>query len=448
MKINTKPLPGMLELLPEEQLEFDRILEIIRKNHAKFGFSPIDTPVIERTETLLAKAGGETEKQIYRFNKGDNDLSLRFDLTVPTARFVAENFGQLQFPFKRSQIGKVYRGERAQRGRFREFYQCDIDVIGRDTLSVNYDAEVIAVIYEVFRELNIGKFKIRINNRKIVDGFLGMMRCSDQEKTEIIALIDRKEKISRKEFQRQLQAIRRTDLNEWIDRFIGYSSDGMLDENLKSNDVFLNYLESFADGWKLVNEENLKKYKDGISELRTVVKMLRSMGVSDEYFKVDMSIVRGLDYYTGTVFETFLDDFREIGSVSSGGRYDNLSEYYSKEKLPGVGASIGLTRLFWCLRDLGLLLPQKRSTADFLIIPFSENELEKSFEIAKQLRESGKNVEVLLEQMKIAKAFKFADKRGVNFALVIGEQEIAENRFEFKDMKTGEKIPLQDFLKN
>lgn len=434
MKINTKPLPGMLELLPEEQLEFDRILEIIRKNHAKFGFSPIDTPVIERTETLLAKAGGETEKQIYRFNKGDNDLSLRFDLTVPTARFVAENFGQLQFPFKRSQIGKVYRGERAQRGRFREFYQCDIDVIGRDTLSVNYDAEVIAVIYEIFRELNFGKFKIRINNRNITSGLLEGLNLLEKS-AEIMALIDRAEKISSEEFDSQLSKMNLDEQNfTKIKQFISISG-----ESTKVIDELRILGETF---------ENNSRFLAGVSELEKVAEILKKMGVSEDFFKLDMLIVRGLDYYTGTVFETFLDDFREIGSVSSGGRYDNLSEYYSKEKLPGVGASIGLTRLFWCLRDLGLLSPQKRSTADFLIIPFSENELEKSFEIAKQLRENGKNVEVLLEQMKIAKAFKFADKRGVNFTLVVGEQEIAENRFEFKDMKTGEKIPLEDFLKN
>ena len=434
MKINTKPLPGMLELLPEEQLEFDRILEIIRKNHAKFGFSPIDTPVIERTETLLAKAGGETEKQIYRFNKGDNDLSLRFDLTVPTARFVAENFGQLQFPFKRSQIGKVYRGERAQRGRFREFYQCDIDVIGRDTLSVNYDAEAIAVIYEIFRELNFGKFKIRINNRNITSGLLEGLNLLEKS-AEIMALIDRAEKISSEEFDSQLSKMELGEENSAkIKQFISISG-----ESAKVIDELRILGETF---------ENNSRFLAGVSELEKVAEILKKMGVSEDFFKLDMLIVRGLDYYTGTVFETFLDDFREIGSVSSGGRYDNLSEYYSKEKLPGVGASIGLTRLFWCLRDLGLLSPQKRSTADFLIIPFSENELEKSFEIAKQLRENGKNVEVLLEQMKIAKAFKFADKRGVNFTLVIGEQEIAENRFEFKDMETGEKILLEDFLKN
>jgi histidyl-tRNA synthetase len=347
---------------------------------------------------------------------------------------VAENFGQLQFPFKRSQIGKVYRGERAQRGRFREFYQCDIDVIGRDTLSVNYDAEVIAVIYEIFCELNLGKFKIRINNRNITSGLLEGLNLLEKS-AEIMALIDRAEKISSEEFDSQLSKMELGEENSAkIKQFISISG-----ESAKVIDELRILGETF---------ENNSRFLAGVSELEKVAEILKKMGVSEDFFKLDMLIVRGLDYYTGTVFETFLDDFREIGSVSSGGRYDNLSEYYSKEKLPGVGASIGLTRLFWCLRDLGLLSPQKRSTADFLIIPFSENELEKSFEIAKQLRENGKNVEVLLEQMKIAKAFKFADKRGVNFTLVIGEQEIAENRFEFKDMETGEKILLEDFLKN
>jgi len=289
MKINTKPLPGMMELLPEEQIEFNRIKNIIELNYAKFGFSPIDTPAIERTEVLLAKAGGETEKQIYRFKKGDNDLSLRFDLTVPTARYVADNIGQLQFPFKRSQIGKVYRGERSQRGRFREFYQCDIDVIGGEKSSV-------------------------------------------------------------------------------IVEFINIS--GSCEE----------VLDSLKNMSRKINNE---RFSNGIVELSEVSGLLKNMGVQEGYFKLDMLIVRGLDYYTGTVFETNLDDFKQIGSVSSGGRYDNLSSYYSKEKLPGVGASIGLTRLFWCLRDLNLLSFNKRSEAEYLLIPMGgEQELKKSFEIS------------------------------------------------------------------
>ena len=431
MKINTKPLPGMMELLPEEQLEFDRIYEVIRKNYEKFGFAPIDTPIIERTETLLAKAGGETEKQIYRFSKGDNDLSLRFDLTVPTARFVAENFGQLQFPFKRSQIGKVYRGERAQRGRFREFYQCDIDVIGRDNLNIKYDAEIIAVIYSIFRELNFGDFTLRINNRNITSGLIGGLNLSKKQ-AEIMALIDRAEKITPGEFYQQLENLDLGENTQFIKDFVEISG---------SCEEVLNKLRKIAQ--KIKNNQ----FEKGIDELSKVAEILKKMGVEEKYFKLDMLIVRGLDYYTGTVFETNLNDFKEIGSVSSGGRYENLSEYYSKEKLPGVGASIGLTRLFWSLRDLGLLSFSKRSNAEFLIIPFSENELEKSFKIANELRESGKNVEVLLEEFNMKKAFKFADKRGVKYVLVIGEQEISENVFEFKNMETGERLNLNEIIK-
>lgn len=431
MKINTKPLPGMMELLPEEQLEFDRIYEVIRKNYEKFGFAPIDTPIIERTETLLAKAGGETEKQIYRFSKGDNDLSLRFDLTVPTARFVAENFGQLQFPFKRSQIGKVYRGERAQRGRFREFYQCDIDVIGRDNLNIKYDAEVIAVIYSIFRELNFGDFTLRINNRNITSGLIDGLNLSEKQ-AEIMALIDRAEKITPGEFYQQLEDLDLGENAQFIKDFVEISG---------SCEEVLNKLQKIA--------QNIKNdhFEKGIDELSKVAEILKKMGVEEKYFKLDMLIVRGLDYYTGTVFETNLNDFKEIGSVSSGGRYENLSEYYAKEKLPGVGASIGLTRLFWSLRDLGLLSFSKRSNAEFLIIPFSENELEKSFKIANELRESGKNVEVLLEEFNMKKAFKFANKRGVKYVLVIGEQEISKNVFEFKNMETGERLNLNEIIK-
>ena len=431
MKINTKPLPGMMELLPEEQLEFDRIYEVIRKNYEKFGFALIDTPIIERTETLLAKAGGETEKQIYRFSKGDNDLSLRFDLTVPTARFVAENFGQLQFPFKRSQIGKVYRGERAQRGRFREFYQCDIDVIGRDNLNIKYDSEVIAVIYSIFRELNFGDFTLRINNRNITSGLIDGLNLSEKQ-AEIMALIDRAEKITPGEFYQQLKDLDLGESAQFIKDFVEISG---------SCEEVLNKLRKI--------DQNIKndQFEKGIDELSKVAEILKKMGVEEKYFKLDMLIVRGLDYYTGTVFETNLNDFKEIGSVSSGGRYENLSEYYSKEKLPGVGASIGLTRLFWSLRDLGLLSFSKRSNAEFLIIPFSENELEKSFKIANELREFGKNVEVLLEEFNMKKAFKFANKRGVKYVLVIGEQEISKNVFEFKNMETGERLNLNEIIK-
>ncbi len=428
MKLNTKPLPGMMELLPEEQMEFDRILSVVKAHHAAFGYAAIDTPVIERTETLLAKAGGETEKQIYRFKKGDNDLSLRFDLTVPTARFAAENISHLTFPFKRSQIGKVYRGERAQRGRFREFYQCDIDVIGREKLSLNYDAEVISVIYAIFKDLDLGKFTLRINNRNVMSGLFEGLNV-EASASELMALIDRAEKISDEDFLRQLK-----DLN------LGEESEQAILEFIKidcESEQVLQKLRELATTF-----ENNARFLSGINELEKVAKTLKYMGVSEDNFKLDMLIVRGLDYYTGTVFETVLDDFREIGSVASGGRYDNLASSYSKEILPGVGASIGLTRLFWSLRELGLLKFQQKTPAEYLIMPFTENEVAVALDLANKMRAEGKKVEVLLEDMNIKKSFKFADKRGVKYVVPIGADEAASGEFVVQDMDTGEKSLL------
>ena len=390
MKLNTKPLPGMMELLPEEQMEFNRILGVVKAHHAAFGYAEIDTPVIERTETLLAKAGGETEKQIYRFKKGDNDLSLRFDLTVPTARFVAENISHLTFPFKRSQIGKVYRGERSQRGRFREFYQCDIDVIGREKLSLNYDAEVMAVIYAIFKELNLGKFTLRINNRNIMSGLfegLGVVGSA----VELMALIDRAEKISGEDFSRQLKELG-----------IGREAEQMILEFIKIDGESGQVLQRLRD--LATTFEKNTRFLGGINELEKVSGVLKQMAVSEDNFKLDMLIVRGLDYYTGTVFETVLDDFKDIGSVASGGRYDNLASSYSKEVLPGVGASIGLTRLFWSLRELGLLKFQQKTPAEYLIVPFTENEVAVALDLANKMRTESKKVEVLLEEINNKKA--------------------------------------------
>jgi histidyl-tRNA synthetase len=428
MKLNTKPLPGMMELLPEEQMEFNRILGVVKAHHAAFGYAEIDTPVIERTETLLAKAGGETEKQIYRFKKGDNDLSLRFDLTVPTARFVAENISHLTFPFKRSQIGKVYRGERSQRGRFREFYQCDIDVIGREKLSLNYDAEVMAVIYAIFKELNLGKFTLRINNRNIMSGLfegLGVVGSA----VELMALIDRAEKISGEDFSRQLKELG-----------IGREAEQMILEFIKIDGESGQVLQRLRD--LATTFEKNTRFLGGINELEKVSGVLKQMAVSEDNFKLDMLIVRGLDYYTGTVFETVLDDFKDIGSVASGGRYDNLASSYSKEVLPGVGASIGLTRLFWSLRELGLLKFQQKTPAEYLIVPFTENEVAVALDLANKMRTEGKKVEVLLEEMNIKKAFKFADKRGVKYVVPIGEDKAKSGEFVVQDMITGEKSLL------
>ena len=428
MKLNTKPLPGMMELLPEEQMEFNRILGVVKAHHAAFGYAEIDTPVIERTETLLAKAGGETEKQIYRFKKGDNDLSLRFDLTVPTARFVAENISHLTFPFKRSQIGKVYRGERSQRGRFREFYQCDIDVIGREKLSLNYDAEVMAVIYAIFKELNLGKFTLRINNRNIMSGLFEGLGVVGSD-VELMALIDRAEKISGEDFSRQLKELG-----------IGREAEQMILEFIKIDGESGQVLQRLRD--LATTFEKNTRFLGGINELEKVSGVLKQMAVSEDNFKLDMLIVRGLDYYTGTVFETVLDDFKDIGSVASGGRYDNLASSYSKEVLPGVGASIGLTRLFWSLRELGLLKFQQKTPAEYLIVPFTENEVAVALDLANKMRTEGKKVEVLLEEMNIKKAFKFADKRGVKYVVPIGEDKAKSGEFVVQDMITGEKSLL------
>ena len=428
MKINTKPLPGMMELLPEEQIEFNRILNVIKKHHSQFGFVSIDTPIIERTETLLAKAGGETEKQIYRFKKGDNDLSLRFDLTVPTARYTANNLGQLLFPFKRSQIGKVYRGERAQRGRFREFYQCDIDIICKEKMSVNYDAEVIAVIYSIFKELSFGDFTLRISNRNLISGIIGGLKLGDKA-DEIMALIDRAEKITPTEFEDQANNLELGDKIEIIKKFINCRGD--ID----------NVLIKLKDIANIINNE---QFILGINELEALGFTLLNMGVDAKNICFDMLIVRGLDYYTGTVFETSLNDFKQIGSIASGGRYDNLCGYYSKEKLMGVGASIGLTRLFWTLRELGLLNFNSKTTAKYLIMPMGEKELVKAYSIASEIRRKGKNVEVLLEPVNAKKAFKIADKKGVEFAMLIGEKELQNNAFKFKNMSTGKYVDVAD----
>ena len=299
-------------------------------------------------------------------------------------------------------------------------------------MSVKYDAEVIAIIYEIFRELNFGEFIIRISNRNLATGLLKSLKL-EEKTSEILGLIDRAEKISSKEFDEQLAALKVGDSAQKIKQFINIYGD--------SSEIFAK-LEQIS-----IELSDNNQFEKGISELKQVVTILKAMGVEEKFFKVDTLIIRGLDYYTGTIFETNLLAHKEIGSVSSGGRYDNLSEYYSKEKLPGVGASIGLTRLFWCLRDLGLLSFSSKTPAEFLIIPFSDSELPKAFEIAKSLRDKGENVEVLLEEMKIAKAFKLADKRGVKFTLALGAQEIADNSFKFKNMATGEKIDLSEFLK-
>ena len=419
-KTEPRTLAGFMELLPNEQILFEQMKQTIENVYKRYGFLPIDTPIVELSEVLLAKAGGETEKQIYRFEKGDTDLSLRFDLTVPLAKYVAKNYGNLSFPFRRYQIGKVYRGEKMQKGRFREFYQCDIDIIGDEKLDIINDAELPSVIYTIFKELGFENFTIRINNRKILNGlfeFIGQKETS----VEILRIIDKIEKIGKEAVVNELQKL-------------GLEIDSI--------NKIINFIE--IDG---TNEEKLKKLEElkienetfnlGLTELKEVVKNMRLFGIPENNFKVDLTIARGLDYYTGTVYETFLNDYRELGSVCSGGRYENLAEYYTDKKLPGVGISIGLTRLFYKLNELKLVNANKKSISEVLIIPMVAD-LEIPIKVAKQLREQGINTEIYLNEKKLKAKFKYADKLQIPKVIIIGEDEIKENKVKIKDMVTGE----------
>lgn len=424
-KVEPRTLTGFMELLPNEQILFDEIKGTIENTYKKFGFLPIDTPIIELAEILLAKAGGETEKQIYRFQKGDTDLALRFDLTVPLAKYVAKNYGNLSFPFRRYQIGKVYRGEKAQKGRYREFYQCDIDIIGDGELGLINDAEIPSVIYTIFRNLGFKDFTIRINNRRILNGIFESVEQKENSE-EILRIIDKIEKIGK---------------NSVIEEF---GKIGLSQEQIQKIIDFID-IQGTSDE-KIEKLENLgiqnETFNQGVRELKTVIENVRLFGVPEENFNVDLTIARGLDYYTGTVYETFLNDYRELGSVCSGGRYENLAEYYTNKNLPGVGVSIGLTRLFSKLNELNIIKADKKSVAEILIIPMTED-LKESIKLATKLRNAGINTEIYLNEKKIKAKFKYADKLEIPYVIVIGEDEIKENMVTIKNMKTGkeEKIP-------
>ena len=401
---------------------------------------PIDTPVIEYAEVLLAKAGGETEKQIYRFEKGDTDLALRFDLTVPLAKYVAKNYGNLSFPFRRYQIGKVYRGEKAQKGRYREFYQCDIDIIGDETLDIINDAELPAVIYSTFRTLGFENFTIKINNRKILNGLFEGIGQKDKS-VEILRIIDKIDKIGEQAVRKEIAELGVDEkiVNTIVD-FI--KIDGNADEKiekLEKMDLYsANIVENETQNTSVsaVNMANAT-FTRGVNELKEVVENIRLFGVPDKNFTVDLTIARGLDYYTGTVYETFLNDYREIGSVCSGGRYENLAENYTDRKLPGVGVSIGLTRLFYKLNELNLIKADKKSISDVLIIPMTENK-KAPLELATNLRNLGINTEIYLNNKKIKAKMKYADKLEIPYVIVIGDDEIANNTLKVKNMETGE----------
>ena len=425
-KQTPRTLSGFMELLPAPQRQMERVMEILRETYSLYGFTPLDTPVIEASEVLLAKGGGETEKQIYRFQKGDADLSLRFDLTVPLAKYVALHYNDLTFPFRRFQIGKVYRGERAQRGRFREFYQADIDVIGDGKLSILNEAEIPAIIYRTFSALGLKRFRIRVNNRKILNGFYASLGLSDKA-GDVMRTVDKLEKIGPEKVQAILTedfAIRPEDAREIID-FISTAGD---------TDAVLSALEA--------RRGRNEVFDQGLDELKTVVKHLGAFGVPAENFAVDLTIARGLDYYTGTVYETVLLDHPEIGSICSGGRYDNLAEYYTDKQLPGVGISIGLTRLFYVLGEQGMLNPELNTApADVLILPMTED-LSAAVALATELRDNGVRAQLHCEEKKFKQKISYADKLGIPYVIFLGEDEISAGVVACKDMATGEQTKL------
>ena len=424
-RMKPRTLSGFMELLPAPQTQFERMLEKLRATYSLYGFTPLDTPVIESAEILLAKGGGETEKQIYRFTKGDSDLALRFDLTVPLAKYVALHYADLAFPFRRYQIGKVYRGERAQRGRFREVYQCDIDVIGDGKLDISNEAEIPAIIYQAFTSLGLEKFKIRVNNRKILTGFYDMQGLAGQA-GEIMRTVDKLDKIGADKVKALLiEGGVAEDAAAEILKFIAITG---------SNAEVLSALEAYRGRSEIFDQ--------GLEELGAVVKYLGSFGVPEDHFAVDLTIARGLDYYTGTVYETVMLDHPEIGSICSGGRYDNLAEYYTDKKLPGVGISIGLTRLFYVLGEQGYLNDELvTAPADALILPMTED-LTSAISFATQLRQAGVRAQIYGEQKKFKAKMSYADKLKIPYVVFLGEDEIAQGVVKVKDMATGDQQAL------
>ena len=424
--VTPRTLSGFMELLPAPQQQMERMMEILRTTYSRYGFTPLDTPAIEASEVLLAKGGGETEKQIYRFQKGDADLSLRFDLTVPLAKYVALHYNDLAFPFRRYQIGKVYRGERAQRGRFREFYQADIDIIGDGKLDITNEAEIPSIIYQTFTALGLTRFQIRVNNRKILNGFYAMLGLTDRS-GDIMRTVDKLDKIGPHKVRACLMddVGLTADQAEEIMRFISITG---------SNDQVLSALEGYRSRHELFDQ--------GLDELTTVTRYLAAFGVPEVNFAVDLTIARGLDYYTGTVYETTLLDYPEIGSVCSGGRYDNLAEYYTDRQLPGVGISIGLTRLFYVLGEQGLLNPSlPTAPADVLILPMTQD-LTPAIQLATRLRGAGVRTQLYTEQKKFKAKMNYADKLGVPYVVFLGDDEIAAGLVACKDMTSGEQTKL------
>ncbi|HET7558010.1 MAG TPA: histidine--tRNA ligase [Rhodanobacteraceae bacterium] len=442
MPTQPRTMPGVLELLPREQVAFQSMLDAIRRGFELYGFVPVETPAIEFADVLLTKTGGETERQVYfvqstgALEQGEKpDLALRFDLTVPLARYVAEHEHELAFPFRRYQMQRVYRGERAQRGRFREFYQCDIDVIGKDTLSVRYDAEIPAVIHAVFRALDIGAFTIQINNRKLMRGFFESLGIADGERQMLVLReVDKLDKRGAEHVRSVLTGEAfglSSEVAQRILDFVQVRSTSLADAHAK--------LDALGPGSEALEQ--------GRAELREVLDTVAMVGVPESAFALNFSIARGLDYYTGTVYETTLNEHPEIGSICSGGRYDNLAGQYTRSKLPGVGISIGLTRLFWQLREAGLL-KSARGTVDVLVTQMDAALLPECLSLAQALRDAGIRTEAALEGGKLGKQLKYADRAGIRYALVLGEDERTRSVVALKDLASGEQseVPRAELI--
>ena len=440
-KTEPKTLSGFMELYPNEQLMFDKMKNIIIDTYKSYGFYPLDTPVIEMSEVLLAKAGGETEKQIYRFEKGENDLSLRFDLTVPLAKYVAKRYNELVFPFKRYQIGKVFRGERPQKGRFREFYQCDIDIIGDEELSIKYDSEVINVIYDIFNKFNIGDFVVRINNRKILNGFFGRLGIKEKA-ADVLRIIDKMEKISGEDVRKELTNIGLTEMQI-------FEILNLMNRRLDNPDMeeSLNYLKNEYP--KSIEENAI--LNEGIEELESVLKDLELRGIPRKNYRVDLTIARGLDYYTGTVYETNLINYPGIGSVCSGGRYESLAEFYTDKKLPGVGISIGLTRLFYQLVEAGIIKVDNVSSSDIIILPMCED-YNYIYNINNKLKDMGISTNICFINKGFKQKLRYADRLKNKYAIIIGEDEVKNRTIGLKNMQDFNQIEIKldelDKIKN
>ena len=435
--IKPRTPPGVMELLPRDQVAFQRMLDTIRQTFERFGFLPVETPVMELSEVLLTKSGGETERQVYfvqstgaleKSGEGLPELALRFDLTVPLARYVAEHEHELAFPFRRYQMQRVYRGERAQRGRFREFYQCDIDVVGKDVLSTRFDAEIPAVIAAVFERLAIGDFTIQLNHRKLLRGYFEGLGIEGEAQFAVLRELDKLDKRGEDAVRATLAGDGFGLAGEAIDRLMAFAR-----VRSHGHDDALAKLDALGSGTAL--------FEEGRAELGAILRQLRALGVDEARYAINLSIARGLDYYTGVVYETTLDAYPQIGSICSGGRYDNLASHYSKSKLPGVGISIGLTRLFYQLREAGLV-GTADSSVDVLVALLDDAGLEAALVMSQQLRAAGLNVETQLEPRKLARQMQYADKAGIRFVAMRGEDEAARGVVAVKDLRRGQQFEV------